>query len=122
MKTLKELAYQIEINRQRLHHATATDNTSLMWSTMKRLSTLHAEYFNESKKGLNMKQVNDRLLVFSEAHPDGAVLTRVEYRALCLKMDRFDRDTHTAVPIAIETAEIVEQQVFELTGKTTKAS
>ncbi len=117
MNEASRLAYLIEVNRQRLQYAIETENSDLTSRISHLLAQLHAQYFNETKQGVFMErkqksQNETNVLVFSEKHPDGAVLTWVEYRNLCKVMSREDRETHVMVEVAKEMSGRVEQEIM----------
>jgi hypothetical protein len=74
---------------------------------------LYSNVLNETfNQGERMRITNQRdlVLVFSEDHPDGAILSQTEYAQLCRRMDRLDRECHVCVPVAPDLkSEITEQ-------------
>lgn len=110
---LAQLAFDIEVNRQRIFHAKRTNNVELLNASLRLLAVQHSQYFDATKNGVTiMEPVVRQLLVFCERYPDGKRLTIPEYRDLLKTMDRCDRLTHTAVEIAPGMEEAVEQVVL----------
>ena len=114
MSVLKSLAFNIEVNRQRLHYAIETGNQDLVQRMVALLAQLQAQFFDQAKKEVNMskRQTQKLYLVFSDANLDGALMTLTEYRALCRKMSRSDRETHVAVEVDAEMQEATEQALL----------
>jgi hypothetical protein len=110
--TLSQLVFEIEIAKQRLHHAVSTGNDSLAFETSKQLANLNNWFFNHMKKEIKMERSAVYFLVFSEEHVDGVVLSQVEYRNLCRRMTKQDRETHVAVEVDGPLVEATEQQLF----------
>jgi hypothetical protein len=106
---VNRLRFLIEVNRQRLHFALATQNESLKMRTLSLLTQLHSAHFDAVKAMIPMRSTETKFLVFSEAHEDGIILTATELRTLRRSMSRADLTCHVAVEIDAEMEQATEQ-------------
>ncbi len=117
-RKVSRLALEIETNRQRLQYATETRDESLKLRTLKLLVQLEASYFDATKHEHRPTKPEDCFLVFSEAYPDGARLTRTQYRALTRTMDKCDRETHQCIPIEGGMEQATDQAIILVHAET----
>ncbi len=118
----KELVFHIEANRQRLEYAIRTNNIELMFRIQSLLAQLHGSLFvqvrDESLKEEPMR--TDLILLFSDAHPDGKVMTESEYYSYCPSMSREDFDTHFITYVSPEMREVLEAELERQNTKPVK--
>ncbi len=101
---LKVLLFEICIAKQRLEHfkddpIKSNDAADLL----KQLFNLYGEVYNRCLANCDMS-TEERFLLFTNASPDGAIVTRDEYYESIDMMTKHDRDTHVLVPLSLGMA------------------
>lgn len=117
MSCAKQLAFEIETNRQRLQYALDTKNEELVNRINLLLVQLLAQYFDQTKTEVRMTFQNDTkwFLVFSEVYPDGIRVNTIGYRNLTKSMTRADLASHVCIEIE-SGAELAADEMIEISS------
>lgn len=99
MSRTKKLIFEIEIAKQRLHHAIVNQNNTLAFETQVQLANLNAMLLEATKATTIPEPSETYYLVFCESFQDGRVCSKTEYRLLMRRMNECDLGTHVAIEI-----------------------
>lgn len=110
-KAALELAFDIEANRQRLNHAMAVNDKELEVKAVKVLTSLQSQFYDTVKPVFNISKDITHLMLFSDKHRSGIVITYAEYKAIYRRMSPMDRETHIVVEVDPGTERDVEAAI-----------
>lgn len=120
LKSNKFLLLQLLNCRSQLTIATGRDDDYSMHRLLTAICELNRSLFTNIfngtfTKGEIMKLLNSTALVllFSEEHPDGAVITNTQYRQLVRRMTPTDRATHYTVELDASMKDMVEDAITD---------